>query len=741
MSLQYNHDMSSSAYITLTEGGIHKLVKASDLVAESVDAAIVSKMASGVPAAKITGNLELAEGGLLKYVATGTPSIQYSTDGGISWKVIGEAKEDSDTFTVAWSDITGEVSGSTKLQTALNGKSDVGHSHTISAISDLQSALNEKANSSHQHASTDITDFDTRLATRANATHYHQTSDVTGLDTALASKAPKEHTHTQANIEGLTDALTEKADSAHTHVITDVKDLSSTLGATASASSVTELSNTVTAHTGNTALHIPTTGTVGQVLTKTVDGSTWQTIQTGGDGSVSYVLPAATASELGGIKVGTGLNIATDGTLSVSDAGGSTAAEVAWGSITGTLASQTDLQTALDAKATTTALTAVETTANGASTTATQAKATADTAKSTADTAKSTADAASLAATDANNNATTALNTAQTASTDASTAISTANTATTTANNATTLVNSHAGTAALHVPQDGTAGQVLTKTTTGSSWKDITIPDSYELPIATADKLGGIRIGSNLSIDAATGILSATLPTDSSGAVTITATAPLQLNSSTNTLSIAAYPALASESLLSTATVSGTDVTLTLTPGHSYSYEPDAPTFTKLTLQIADGYTNASGECFLWVRMGQTSYIEGARLVDTPFPNENNLLHITIKDGSMFVRVRCHVVETSEQKLTYGALRVLYPTSSIPDGAQWTVGTTTDTTDANWYNFGDIVTMPITGKPLIIQLQAVSGYTAPAYTYTGLCHDTLNTVVCGEYTATETTTE
>lgn len=732
--------MSSNAYITLTEGGIHKLVKASDLIAESVDAAIVSKMASGVPAAKITGNLELAEGGLLKYVATGTPSIQYSTDGGISWKVIGAASEDSGTVTVAWSDITGEVSGSTKLQTALNGKSDVGHSHTISAISDLQSALDEKAASAHQHVSTDITDFNTKLATKANATHYHQTSDVTGLDTALANKALKEHTHTQASIEGLTNALTEKADSAHTHVITDVQQLSATLNAKASADSVTELASTVTAHTGNTVLHIPTTGTVGQVLTKTADGSTWQTIQTGSDGSVSYVLPAATASELGGIKVGTGLNIATDGTLSVSDASGGTTAEGAWGSITGTLSNQTDLQTALDDKATTAALTAVETTANSASTTATQAKETADTAKSTADTAKGTADAANLAATDANNNATAALNTAQTASTDATTAISTANTATTTANNAITLINNHAGTAALHVPQEGTEGQVLTKTATGSGWKDITIPDTYELPIATADKLGGVRIGSNLSIDAATGVLSATLPTDSSGSVTITATKPLQMDSSTNTLSIDAYPALTDENLLSTATVDGTKVTLTLTPGHSYKYTPDAPTFTTLTLQSAEGYEQKAGECFLWVHMGQTSYIEGAYLLDTPFPDEYNLLHITFDKGTLYVRVRCHMSALSVQGYTYGALRVLYPSSNIPDNAQWKVyelGESSD--DTVWYTFGDIVTIPINGKPLVIQLKAVSGYTTPEVTYTGLCHDTLNTVVCNEYTITETT--
>lgn len=63
-------------------------------------------------------------------------------------------------------------------------------------------------------------------------------------------------------------------------------------------------------------------------------------------GGGSYVLPVASADTLGGVKVGEGLSINEQGVLSSSGGGGS----AAWGSITGTLSDQTDLQNALNTK-------------------------------------------------------------------------------------------------------------------------------------------------------------------------------------------------------------------------------------------------------------------------------------------------------------------------------------------------------------------------------------------------------
>jgi hypothetical protein len=63
-----------------------------------------------------------------------------------------------------------------------------------------------------------------------------------------------------------------------------------------------------------------------------------------GTGDVTIALSIASASVIGGVKIGSGLSIAVDGTISVIST------PVTWGTITGTLSSQTDLQAALNAK-------------------------------------------------------------------------------------------------------------------------------------------------------------------------------------------------------------------------------------------------------------------------------------------------------------------------------------------------------------------------------------------------------
>ena len=66
-------------------------------------------------------------------------------------------------------------------------------------------------------------------------------------------------------------------------------------------------------------------GTSGQVLTSTGTGVQWTTVSGGGG---SYTLPIASPSVLGGIKIGSGLQIAGDGTVAVTGASGSTASGV-----------------------------------------------------------------------------------------------------------------------------------------------------------------------------------------------------------------------------------------------------------------------------------------------------------------------------------------------------------------------------------------------------------------------------
>lgn len=68
------------------------------------------------------------------------------------------------------------------------------------------------------------------------------------------------------------------------------------------------------------------TGTNGQVLTSTGTGLQWTTVSGGGGGD--YTLPIASVSTLGGIKIGSGLQISGDGTVAVAGASGSTASGV-----------------------------------------------------------------------------------------------------------------------------------------------------------------------------------------------------------------------------------------------------------------------------------------------------------------------------------------------------------------------------------------------------------------------------
>jgi hypothetical protein len=68
------------------------------------------------------------------------------------------------------------------------------------------------------------------------------------------------------------------------------------------------------------------TGTSGYVLTSTGSGVQWAASAGGGGGN--YTLPIASSSVLGGIKIGSGLQIAGDGTVDVIGASGSTAAGV-----------------------------------------------------------------------------------------------------------------------------------------------------------------------------------------------------------------------------------------------------------------------------------------------------------------------------------------------------------------------------------------------------------------------------
>jgi len=141
---------------------------------------------------------------------------------GIALSVADWAEITSKPTTFAPSAHTHSVSDVTGLQTALDGKQASGsyaastHSHAISDVTGLQTALDGKAATSHTHTIANVTGLQTALdGKQATGTcsllgHTHLVADVTGLQTQLDGKADSSHTHTIANVIGLQTALDGK---------------------------------------------------------------------------------------------------------------------------------------------------------------------------------------------------------------------------------------------------------------------------------------------------------------------------------------------------------------------------------------------------------------------------------------------------------------------------------------------------------------------------------------------------
>lgn len=88
---------------------------------------------------------------------------------------------------VTWSDVTGKPSTFPPSS----------HTHSISDVTSLQTALDGKSSISHTHAWGDITG---KPATFTPTAHSHVIADVTNLQTTLDGKASTAHTHVIANI-------------------------------------------------------------------------------------------------------------------------------------------------------------------------------------------------------------------------------------------------------------------------------------------------------------------------------------------------------------------------------------------------------------------------------------------------------------------------------------------------------------------------------------------------------------
>ena len=115
------------------------------------------------------------------------------------------------------------------INTALTGKANTNHTHSITNITNLQSQLDGKANSVHTHDDRYYTEteMNTKLNGKANSSHTHSITNITNLQSQLDGKANSVHTHddryyteTEMNTK-----LNGKANSSHTHTASQISDL------------------------------------------------------------------------------------------------------------------------------------------------------------------------------------------------------------------------------------------------------------------------------------------------------------------------------------------------------------------------------------------------------------------------------------------------------------------------------------------------------------------------------------
>jgi len=137
----------------------------------------------------------------------------------------------------------------TSIQTALDGKANTSHTHSIANVTGLQAALDAKASSS---------DLSSGLSGKANSSHTHAISDITNLQTSLDAKA---------STSSLTSGLAGKTDTATTTSLASrVTSLETWRGAKAAAKSNVTTSYSVPTAVITLGLNAPTASGINSII-------------------------------------------------------------------------------------------------------------------------------------------------------------------------------------------------------------------------------------------------------------------------------------------------------------------------------------------------------------------------------------------------------------------------------------------------------------------------------------------
>lgn len=92
------------------------------------------------------------------------------------------------------------------INTALTGKANTDHTHSITNITNLQSQLDGKAKVQHNHTFANVVNLQSTLNNKSDVGHTHDDRyyTETEMDSKLNGKANSSHTHTASQISDLT---------------------------------------------------------------------------------------------------------------------------------------------------------------------------------------------------------------------------------------------------------------------------------------------------------------------------------------------------------------------------------------------------------------------------------------------------------------------------------------------------------------------------------------------------------
>lgn len=263
------------------------------------------------------------------------------------------------------------ISDVTGLQTALDGKSATSHTHDDRYYTETETdtLLGGKSATGHTHTASNITDFQTTVSANtdvaANTTARHTHANSAALAAVSGTNTGDQDLSSYATLNGV-EALANKT--LNSPVIdtllkidksTGNPEFDFTIGGVVKAKTYWDNTNSRltfqnTANNNADAIyftdHITTTGNI--AATGTVGGSNLSGTNTGDNATNTQYSGLATSKQdtlVSGTNIKTinGSSVLGSGDLVVSGSG------AAWGGITGTLSSQTDLNTALSGKAST----------------------------------------------------------------------------------------------------------------------------------------------------------------------------------------------------------------------------------------------------------------------------------------------------------------------------------------------------------------------------------------------------